>query len=86
MTIASWAAIFAAASAASLATTPAAAALLVLGVGVGSMAWFSILSLGMGRLGRRVPERGLRVADGAAGIGLIGFGAALAYGEMHQGR
>ena len=50
------------------------------------MAWFSILSVGMGRLGRRVPERGLQVADGAAGLGLIGFGAALAYGALHDGR
>jgi putative LysE/RhtB family amino acid efflux pump len=81
MTIASWAAIFAAASAASLASTAPAAAVLVLGVGLGSMAWFSILSFGMGLLRRRVPETGLRVADGVAGIGLIGFGAALGYGS-----
>jgi len=86
MTIASWGAIFAAASAASLATTPLSAGLLVLGVGLGSMAWFTILSVGMGRLGRRVPERGLRVADGAAGVGLIGFGAALAYGALNDSR
>jgi len=84
MTIASWAAIFAAASAASLASTAAAAALLVLGVGIGSMAWFAILSIGMALIRRRVPERGLRVADAAAGAGLIGFGAVLGYGSLQH--
>jgi len=82
MTIGSWAAIFAAASAASLAATAPAAALLVVGVGIGSMAWFTILSFGMGLLGRRVPAPALRLADGAAGVGLIGFGAALGYGVL----
>ena len=84
MTIASWAAIFAAASAASLASTAGAAALLVLGVGAGSMAWFAILSLGMALVRRRVPETGLRVADAAAGAGLIGFGAVLGYGSFQH--
>jgi putative LysE/RhtB family amino acid efflux pump len=84
MTIASWGAIFAAASAASLATTVASAVVLVLGVGLGSMAWFAILSFGMGRLGRHVPDRGLKVADGVAGVGLIGFGAALGYGSVQH--
>ena len=84
MTIASWAAIFAAASAASLATSAGAAAVLVLGVGIGSMAWFAILSLGMALIRRRVPERGLRVADATAGAGLIGFGVVLGYGSLQH--
>ncbi len=84
MTIASWAAIFAAASAASLASTAAAAALLVFGVGIGSMAWFAILSIGMALIRRRVPERGLGVADAAAGAGLIGFGAVLGCGSLQH--
>jgi hypothetical protein len=84
MTIASWGAIFAAASAASLASTAPAAAVLVLGVGLGSMAWFTILSIGMALLRRRVPDRGLKVADGLAGVGLIGFGAALGYGSLQH--
>jgi putative LysE/RhtB family amino acid efflux pump len=84
MTIASWAAIFAAASAASLASSAPAAAVLVLGVGAGSMAWFAILSFGMGVLRRRVPEGGLRAADAVAGAGLIGFGAALGYGSVQH--
>jgi putative LysE/RhtB family amino acid efflux pump len=84
MTIVSWAAIFAAASAASLASSAPAAAVLVLGVGAGSMAWFAILSFGMGVLRRRVPEGGLRAADAVAGVGLIGFGAALGYGSVQH--
>jgi putative LysE/RhtB family amino acid efflux pump len=84
MTIGSWGAIFAAASAASLASTAPAAALLVLGVGIGSMAWFAILSFGMSMLGRRVPAKGLQAADAAAGVGLIGYGAALAYGSLEH--
>ncbi|MDQ6919594.1 MAG: LysE family translocator [Candidatus Dormibacteraeota bacterium] len=84
MTIASWGAIFAAASAASLASTVGSAVLLVLGVGLGSMAWFAILSFAMAILRRRVPERGLRVADGVAGVGLIGFGAALGYESVQH--
>jgi threonine/homoserine/homoserine lactone efflux protein len=84
MTIASWGAIFAAASAASLASTVATAVVLVLGVGLGSMAWFAILSFGMGLLRRRVPDRGLKVADGVAGFGLVGFGAALGYESVQH--
>ena len=84
MTIASWAAIFAAASAASLASTAPAAALMVLGVGIGSMAWFAVLSVGMSLLRRRIPARGLQAADAVAGVGLIGYGAALAYGSLEH--
>jgi putative LysE/RhtB family amino acid efflux pump len=84
MTIASWGAIFAAASAASLASTVASAVILVLGVGLGSMAWFAILSFAMAGLRRRVSDRGLKVADGLAGVGLIGFGAALGYGSIQH--
>jgi hypothetical protein len=48
------------------------------------MAWFAILSFGMSLLRRRVPETGLKVADGVAGVGLIGFGAALGYGSLQH--
>lgn len=74
MTIASWGAIFTAAGAARVAASPV---LLVLGVGIGSFAWFLVLSLGMSLLRRRVPERGLRLIDVLSGLGLLGFGALL---------
>lgn len=81
LTIASWGAVpvFAAASAASVATSPATTAAMLAGIGVGSLAWFSILSLGMAVLRRRIGDRGLRAADTLAGLGLLGFGGLLGW-------
>ncbi len=84
MTIASWAAIFAAASAAGVARSATDAVLMLVGVGVGSMAWFTILSVGMAVLRRRVGQRGLRLADGLAGMGLLGFGGLLGWHTLHD--
>ena len=72
-TIASWAAIFAAASGA--AETPA---LLVIGVGVGSLVWVTLLAAGTATARRAVGARAVRIADAIAGVGLIAFGCALA--------
>ena len=79
LTIASWAAVFAAASAAGAADTASAAVLLVAGVGLGSLAWVTALATGMAVVQRGIGDRALRVADGVAGLGLVGFGGALAY-------
>jgi putative LysE/RhtB family amino acid efflux pump len=79
MTIASWAAVFAAASAASVATSTATTSAMLAGIAVGSLAWFTILSLGMAVLRRRIGERGLRAADTLAGLGLLGFGGLLGW-------
>ena len=49
------------------------------GIGVGSFAWFSILSLSMTALRRRIGQRGLRAADTLAGLGLLGFGGLLGW-------
>ena len=38
----------------------------------------------VGTFRRRLPEGAIRVADGAAGAGIMGYGAALAYGALHQ--
>ena len=84
MTIGSWAAIFAAASAARVATSGLTAVLLVAGVGAGSLAWFSSLAGAMSLLGRRAGERTLRVADTGAGAGLIAFGAVLGYQTIYR--
>ena len=46
-TIGSWAAIFAAASAAGVARSPSEAASMLAGVGIGSLAWFVVLSCGV---------------------------------------
>ncbi|HVF04729.1 MAG TPA: LysE family transporter [Frankiaceae bacterium] len=78
MTIASWAAIFGAAAAGGAERTATAAALLVLGVGLGSLAWHALLVAGMRLLRRRVGDRTLRVVDVVAGGALVLGGAGLA--------
>jgi putative LysE/RhtB family amino acid efflux pump len=82
LTIASWAAIFSAASAAGAAGSVPSAALLIAGVGLGSLAWDVTLATGTALVGRAAGERLLRVVDLVAGIGLICFGAALAYSVL----
>jgi threonine/homoserine/homoserine lactone efflux protein len=79
MTIASWAAIFSAASVGHVADDASGAALMLLGVGVGSFAWFAVLSIVTGRLGRRLRTTHLRIADGLAGAGIATFGGILAW-------
>lgn len=83
-TIASWAAIFAAASAAGAADSSGGAVLLVLGVGIGSIAWTTALASGTAVARRAVGERAIRVADAVAGVGLIGFGGVLAYNATRE--
>jgi putative LysE/RhtB family amino acid efflux pump len=77
MTIASWAAIFGAASAGSTGSGAAAAALLVAGVGAGSLAWHVLLVAGMRLLRHRAGDRTLRVVDGLAGGVLVAGGLGL---------
>lgn len=78
LTIASWAAVFGAASAGGAAARSATgAALLVLGVGVGSLAWHALLVLGMRLLRGRAGDRTLRAVDVVAGTALVAGGVAL---------
>jgi putative LysE/RhtB family amino acid efflux pump len=86
LTIASWAAIFAAASAAGAAHTAGGAVLLVAGVGVGSLSWVSALASGTAVARRAIGRRAVRGADAIAGLGLIGFGTALAYNAVSADR
>jgi putative LysE/RhtB family amino acid efflux pump len=82
LTIASWAAIFSAASAAGAAGSVPSAVLLIAGVGLGSLTWDVSLASGTALVGRAAGERLLRVVDLVAGVGLICFGAALAYSVL----
>jgi putative LysE/RhtB family amino acid efflux pump len=82
LTIASWAAIFSAASAAGAAGSVPSATLLIAGVGLGSLTWDVTLATGTALVGRTAGERLLRVVDLVAGIGLIAFGVALAYSVL----
>ena len=77
-TIVSWAAVFAAAGAAGAAESLSGAALLVAGVGLGSLAWVSLLATGAAGAGRALGPGAMRAADGIAAAGLLAFGIALA--------
>jgi putative LysE/RhtB family amino acid efflux pump len=79
LTIASWAAIFSAASAAGAASSFSGAVLLVVGVGLGSATWDVTLATATALVGRFVGERFLRLVDLVAGSALLVFGAVLAY-------
>lgn len=82
LTIATWAAIFAATAAAGVARSIPAVAAFLAGVGAGSMTWFAILSAGMTVLGRHLGAPALRVADLVAGGGLVGFALLLGWRSL----
>ena len=81
-TIASWAAIFAAASVAGATDSSGGAVALVIGVALGSLAWVTLLATVVAIARRAAGERAIRTADAIAGAGLLGFGGALAYGSV----
>jgi putative LysE/RhtB family amino acid efflux pump len=75
LTIASWAGIFAAATTG----TSASPVPLVVGVAIGSATWMGLLASGVAIARRSVGPRAVVVADGIAGLGLLGFAGALGY-------
>ncbi|MDT7570469.1 MAG: hypothetical protein QOE05_643, partial [Actinomycetota bacterium] len=75
LTIASWAAIFAAASTG----TSASAVPLVIGVGIGSLTWVTVLACVVALARRAAGPRTIVVADCIAGLGLLGFAGVLGY-------
>jgi putative LysE/RhtB family amino acid efflux pump len=79
MTIASWAAIFTAASTADLVGSGFTASALIAGVSVGTFSWFLALSLGLALARRRVGPRLLVVVDAVSGAILVGFAGLLAW-------
>ena len=87
LTIATWAAIFAAASTASVgaaASTPAGAALLLGGVGLGTLTAFSALSTLVTLVRSRFGPRLLATVDVVAGAGLLGFAGLLGWRTAHD--
>jgi putative LysE/RhtB family amino acid efflux pump len=84
LTIASWAAVFAAASTAGAARTTGEAVLLVAGVAVGSLTWVTLLAGGVALTRRAMGQRVLRAADLLAGLGMVTFGGALLYASGHD--
>jgi putative LysE/RhtB family amino acid efflux pump len=79
LTIALWTGGFAAAGAAAHVHSGLAAVALLFGIGLGSLAWFTMLSsaVSFGRKWVRPPV--LRGVDACAGVGLMGFGGLLGY-------
>jgi putative LysE/RhtB family amino acid efflux pump len=87
LTIASWAAIFAAASTAGAVASGdggGGALLLLAGVGLGSMTWMCLLTGGVSLARQRAGDRFVRAVDVLAGAGLIAFGAVLAWRTTHD--
>lgn len=78
MTIVSWAAVFSAAATAG-ANDPVA---LVAGVGIGSTAWFAILSSCASLARRRIGARTVRAVDAVSGVGILGFAGVLGYRSL----
>jgi putative LysE/RhtB family amino acid efflux pump len=83
-TIASWAAIFAAADTIGAGSTSGDAVLLVAGIALGSLTWVTLLASAVALARRAAGERALRAADAIAGVGMLGFGAVLGYGAAHD--
>jgi threonine/homoserine/homoserine lactone efflux protein len=87
LTIATWAAIFAAASTASLGgagSSPDSAALLLGGVACGTLTAFTGLSLLVAAVRSRFGPRLLAAVDGVAGAGLLGFAGLLGWRTAHD--
>jgi putative LysE/RhtB family amino acid efflux pump len=84
LTIASWAALFAAASVAGAADSPTSAVALLTGVGLGSLTSVTVLAVGVSLTRRWVGPRLLRTVDTVAGAGLLGFAGVLGYRTLHD--
>jgi threonine/homoserine/homoserine lactone efflux protein len=55
---------------------------LVLGVGIGSLTWFVLLTGGVAAVRQALSRRAIQVADLLAGLGLIAFAVALAWSTL----
>ncbi len=84
LTIASWGAVFAAASTAGIAGSTDSAVAFVAGVGLGSMAWVTILAIGVSAARARVGSRLLKTLDAAAGSAIVAFGGLLAWRTLRE--
>jgi putative LysE/RhtB family amino acid efflux pump len=85
LTIASWAAVFAAASTAGAARTTGAAVLLIAGVATGSLTCVSMLALGVALARRALGQRVVLAANFLAGLGMVAFGSKLLYATAKEG-
>ena len=84
LTIGLWTAAFPAAAAATAGRSLAATVALLIGVGLGTLTWYSAFTTAVSLARRRVGPSLLRAVDVAAGTGVAGFGALLGYRSVHQ--
>jgi putative LysE/RhtB family amino acid efflux pump len=84
LTIALWTVSFPAAAPAQATGSTAAAAALLLGVGLGTLTWYGGFSAAVALVRKRVGPRLLRGVDIASGAGLIGFGSLLGYRTLQH--
>jgi threonine/homoserine/homoserine lactone efflux protein len=87
LTIATWAAIFTAASAAAVgdaATSASGAALMLGGVALGTLTAFTLLSLLVAAVRDRFGPRLLATVDAVAGAGLLGFAGLLGWRAVNE--
>jgi len=84
LTIASWAALFAAASVAGAADSAPSAVALLAGVGLGSLTSVSAMAIGVSLTRRWTGPRLLRTVDTVAGAGLLGFAGVLGYRTLNE--
>src|SRR5947209_12075008 len=71
------AAIFGAASTASFTATTSGTLALIVGIGVGSLVWFTVLATAGGMAGKRLGDGALQIVDAVSGVGLVAFGSLL---------
>jgi threonine/homoserine/homoserine lactone efflux protein len=83
LTIAYWAAVFTASSAAHLAGGTLGAAMFLAGIGLGTLTWFAVLSAAAGVGRRRLGPRAIRWIDAGSGLGTAGFGGLLGWRSVH---
>jgi len=79
LTIASWAAVFAAASTARITDTTDGALLVLAGIGLGTATWFTVLSTAVALVRRLAGRRVLQAVNVFSGLGLVAFGLVLAW-------
>jgi len=84
LTIALWTVSFPAAAPAQATTSTDAAAILLIGVGLGTLSWYGGFSTVVALFRKRVGRRLLRLIDLTTGSGLIAFGGLLGYRTLHQ--
>ncbi|HEY7795869.1 MAG TPA: LysE family transporter [Gaiellaceae bacterium] len=84
LTIALWTVSFPAAAPVEATRSTAAAAALLLGVGLGTLTWYGGFSTAVALVRTRVGPRLLRLVDVASGVGLVGFGSLLGYRAVRE--